>query len=285
MVQSLLTLAPEEIPAVVQIFGSDPEIMAEQAAGLIERRGDDVAMIDLNMGCPVAKVVSKGHGSALMRDVALATEITRQVVLACDRPVSVKFRAGWDATSINAVEFAQAMEEAGAAALAIHGRTREQLYDGEADWSIIAEVARAISVPVIGSGDVLSADDAKRMLDETGVTAVMVARGAQGNPWIFREARALIDRGEVLEPPTACERVDMAREHLAATVEFGGEHAFRRMRKHVGWYIQNLPGATRFRSEANHVQDSAEMDDLLVRYRQYLAERDARLSDSEGEAP
>lgn len=281
MVQSLLTLAPEEIPAVVQLFGSEPQIMAEQAARLLERRGNEIAMIDINMGCPVPKVVSKGHGSALMRDVGHAAEITRQVVEACDKPVSVKFRKGWDLESVNGVEFAVAMEEAGAAALAIHGRTRSEFYEGEADWGAIAEVAAAVSVPVTGSGDVLAAADAKRMLDETGVDAVMIARGAQGNPWIFREARALIDHGEVLDPPSAFERIDMAREHVAATIEFGGEHAFRRMRKHVGWYIQSLPGATRFRAQANHAQGSVEMDELLVRYRDYLEERDERLARSE----
>jgi tRNA-dihydrouridine synthase B len=199
-------------------------------------------------------------------------------VEACDVPVSVKFRSGWDKQSINAVEFARLMEESGAAALAIHGRTRSQQYEGEADWEIIAQVAHAVSIPVIGSGDVFSADDAKRMLDETGVDAVMIARGAQGNPWIFREARALIDRGEVIAPATAFERIDMAREHLAASVEFGGEHWFRKMRKHIGWYIQSLPGATRFRSEANRAHSSVEMDELLVRYREYLEEREERLA-------
>ena len=278
MVKSLLTLAPEEIPAVVQIFGSDPEIMAEQARGLLERRGADIAMIDINMGCPVAKVVSKGHGCALMREPDLAAEITSRVVAACGVPVSVKFRAGWDEESTNAIEFARAMEDSGAAALAIHGRTREQLYDGTADWTVIAEVADAVSVPVIGSGDVLTAEAAKRMLDETGVDAVMIARGARGNPWIFREARALIDRGETLPAPSAYERIDLAREHLAATIEFGGEHAFRRMRKHIPWYTANLPGATRFRAEANGAADSAEMDALLLRYREYLTQRDTRLA-------
>jgi tRNA-dihydrouridine synthase B len=233
------------------------------------------------MGCPVPKVVTKGYGSALMREPNLAAEITAAVVEACDVPVTVKFRSGWDAESANAVEFARAMEAAGAAALSVHGRTTEQLYGGEADWDVLANVADAVSVPVIGSGDVFCAEDAKRMLDETGVHAAMIARGAQGNPWIFREARALLDSGEMLPPPTTFERIDMARKHLAATLEFGGEHAFRRMRKHVAWYIHGLPGATRVRGEANAVRNSAEMDDLLVRYRAYLEDREIRLAEGD----
>jgi nifR3 family TIM-barrel protein len=268
--KALLTFAPEETPCAVQIFGADPEIMAAQARGIVERYGDDVACIDINMGCPVTKVVSKGEGSALMRTPGLAAEVVRSVAEACGVPVTVKFRKGWSDDEINAVEFAMAMEEAGASAITVHGRTRDQFYRGNADWDVIAAVKAAVSVPVIGSGDVFSAADAKAMFERCGVDAVMVARGAQGNPWIFREARALLDRDEVIEPPTAFERIDMAREHLAALVDFGGEQAFTRMRKHVGWYIVGMPGATTVRRRANEVGSYRELDELLVGYRDCL---------------
>jgi len=265
--KALLTFAPEETPCAVQIFGADPAIMAAQARGIVERHGADVACIDINMGCPVTKVVSKGEGSALMRTPELAAEVVRRVVEACGVPVTAKFRKGWSDDEVNAVEFAVAMEQAGAAAMTVHGRTRDQFYRGRADWDVIAAVKAAVSVPVIGSGDVFCAADAKAMFERCGVDAVMVARGAQGNPWIFREVRALLDRGEIIDPPTAFERIDMAREHLAALIAFGGGHAFTRMRKHVGWYITGMPGATTVRRRANEVGSYRELDELLAGYR------------------
>jgi tRNA-dihydrouridine synthase B len=268
--KALLTFAPEEVPCAVQIFGAEPGIMAEQAHGIVERYRPDVACIDINMGCPVTKVVSKGEGCALMRTPELAAEIVRQVSAACDVPVTVKFRRGWSAAEANAVEFAEAMEGAGAAALTVHGRTRDQFYRGRADWDVIAAVKVAVAVPVIGSGDVLCAGDVKAMFEHCAADAVMVARGAQGNPWIFREARALLDRGETSAPPTAFERIDMAREHAGALVAFGGERAFTRMRKHVGWYITGMPGATHVRRLANAAASCRELDDLLAEYRAHL---------------
>ncbi len=268
--KTLLTFAAEETPCAVQIFGADPVIMAEQARGIVERHGADVACIDINMGCPVTKVVSKGEGSALMRTPELAAEIVSRVSAACGVPVTAKFRSGWNVDDVNAVGFARAMEAAGASALTIHARTRDQFYRGHADWDLIAAVKEAVTVPVIGSGDVLCAADAGRMLERCGVDAVMVARGAQGDPWIFREARALLDRGEVLDPPTPFERIDMAREHAAALVAFGGEHAFTRMRKHVSWYITGMPGATHVRRLANEAASYRELDDLLAEYRSRL---------------
>ncbi len=273
----LLTLAAEEVPCAVQIFGAEPELMAAQAARIVERHDENVALLDINMGCPVTKVVAKGEGSALMRTPGLAAEIVAAVVANVPVPVTAKFRTGWDAQSENAVEFAQAMEAAGAAAVAIHGRSRSQFYRGPANWDAIARVKRALAIPVLGSGDVFSAQDARRMLDETGVDGVMVARGAQGNPWIFAQARALIDRGETLEPPTPFERIDTAREHAAALVALGGERAFTRMRKHVGWYITGMPGAIRLRDAANHAASYAELDALLAEYRAYLEERQLRV--------
>lgn len=271
--KSLLTFAPEEVPCAVQLFGAEPQIMAEQARGIVERYGDDVACIDINMGCPVTKVVAKGEGSALMRTPELAADVVRAVVDRCGVPVTVKIRSGWGASELNGVEFARRMEGAGAAAIAIHGRTRAQFYHGRADWEMIAAVKAAVSVPVTGSGDVFSAQDAASMLERTGVDAVMVARGAQGNPWIFREARALIDDGEVIAPPTAFERIDMAREHAAALVEFGGERAFARMRKHVAWYIKGMPGATYLRDLAFEAESYQALDSLLAEYREYVGSR------------
>lgn len=268
--KAILTFSAEETPCAVQLFGSEPEIMAAQAARLIERYGSDVALIDINMGCPVTKVVSKGEGSGLMRTPQLAASIVSEVVAAVSVPVTVKFRKGWDDDEINAVEFALAMEEAGAAALAVHGRTREQFYHGQADWEIIASVKRAVSVPVIGSGDVLRAQDVVAMLERTGVDAVMVARGAQGNPWIFREARALIDTGERVAPPTPRERVEMAREHAKALAAFAGDYSVGRMRKHVAWYVAGLPGAAYVRGRVNAAATPTELDALLVEYREYL---------------
>jgi nifR3 family TIM-barrel protein len=269
--KALLTFAPEETPCVVQLFGAEPQLMAEQAARIVAEYGADVAAIDINMGCPVTKVVSKGEGSALMRTPELAAEIVERVVGAVDIPVTVKFRSGWDAESVNAAEFARVMEAAGAAAIAVHGRTRDQFYHGRADWNVIASVTAAVTITVIGSGDVFSADDVVAMFERTGVDAVMVARGAQGNPWIFRQARSLIDRGEALAPPTGLERIDMAREHAQALVDFGGDRAFTRMRKHVAWYVTGMPGATRVRDRVNHVGSFSELDDLLVEYRAYVA--------------
>lgn len=271
--RALLAFSADETPCAVQIYGSDPGMMAEQARGICERYGEDVALIDINMGCPVAKVVGKGEGSALMCEPALAARIVTAVAAACAVPVTVKFRKGWHETDVNAVEFAQAMEAAGAAAVAVHGRTRDQFYKGSADWGVIASVKDAVAIPVMGSGDVFSADDVVAMLERTAVDAVMVARGAQGNPWIFREARALIDEGRRIERPTPVERIEMAREHARALVAFAGERAFSRMRKHVAWYIAEMPGATHVRARANSCRDYAELDRLLGEYREFMESR------------
>lgn len=271
--RGLLSFSPEEIPCAVQIFGADPAMMAEQACGLVERYGAETALIDINMGCPVTKVVAKGEGSALMRTPTLAAEIVSRVAETSGVPVTVKFRKGWDESEVNAVEFARRMEDAGATALCVHGRTRDQFYRGKADWDVIAAVKAAVRVPVIGSGDVFSAKDVMAMLERTGVDAVMIARGAQGNPWIFAQARALIERGEGLAPPTAFERIDMAREHGAALVAFAGEQAFVRMRKHVSWYVTGLPGATYVRERAFEAESYEALDALLAEYRAFLESR------------
>ncbi|PKQ15970.1 MAG: tRNA dihydrouridine synthase DusB [Actinobacteria bacterium HGW-Actinobacteria-7] len=268
--RAILTFSEYETPCAVQIFGSDPEMMAQQAAKLVAKHGADIALIDINMGCPVTKVVGKGEGSALMRTPDLAARIVHEVALSVPIPVTVKFRKGWDEDEVNAVEFAQTMEAAGAAAIAVHGRTREQFYHGKADWTVIAQVKAAVSVPVIGSGDVFSADDVVGILERTGADGVMVARGAQGNPWIFREARALLDSGVRLDPPTVQERVEMARQHARALVAFSGERSVGRMRKHVAWYVAGAPGASHVRGRVNNCTTPDELDALLVEYLEYL---------------
>ncbi len=267
----LLTLHPDETPCAVQLFGADPEQMAAQAQRVVERHGDDVAVIDINMGCPVSKVVSKGQGCALMRTPDLAASIVERMVERCGAPVSAKFRTGWDAETADPVGFARAMEAAGASMLTVHARTRGQFYKGAADWSVLAAVKRAVGVPVIGSGDVFSAPDAVRMLEETGVDAVMLARGAQGNPWLFRECRALINTGAEIAPPSSAERIAVAREHGAALREFAGTRAFPRMRKHVAWYLHGLPGAAAVRERSYRAIDYDELDAILVEYGAWLA--------------
>lgn len=270
--RALLSVSAQEVPCAVQIFGADAEMMAAQAARVVEMLGDDVALVDINMGCPVAKVVGKGEGSALMRTPELAAHIVASVAEAVCVPVTVKFRRGWDVETENAVEFALTMEEAGAAAVAVHGRTRDQFYRGRSDRNTVARVKQAVSIPVIGSGDVFTARDALDMLAETGADGVMVARGAQGNPWIFREAQAM-RAGESIDRPSAFERIDTAREHAKELVEFAGERAFVRMRKHVAWYIAEMPGASFVRTKVNESRSYAELDALLVEYREYLEQK------------
>jgi nifR3 family TIM-barrel protein len=268
--RALLTLHPEETPCAVQLFGADPEQMAEQARRVVELNGGNVAIVDVNMGCPVSKVVAKGQGSALMRTPDLAASIIERMVERCGAPVSAKFRTGWDAETADPVGFARTIEAAGASMITIHARTRGQFYHGAADWDVIAAVKAAVSIPVIGSGDVFGAEDAVRMLAHTGVDAVMVARGAQGNPWIFRECRALIDTGVAIAPPTAAERIARAREHARALAEFGGPHTVGRMRKHVAWYMHGLPEAAAMRARAYRAATYEEMDALLASYGAWL---------------
>lgn len=257
----LLRFSPEEAPIFFQLFGSDPGIMAWAVERLA---GRDNAGWDINMGCPVPKVVKNGEGAALMKDPPLAASIVSAMVRAeresalrlerPEKPVTVKCRIGWDRSSVNIRSFAQRMEEAGAAALAVHGRTREEFYSGEADWETIREVADLLSIPVIGSGDVMSGHDANRLLTETGCAYVMAARGALGNPWIFREAVALWEGRSAPPPPTPQEKLDVFLRQLDMTVAEKGEYAaVREMRKHAGWYLKGLPGAAALRQEVNRL--------------------------------
>lgn len=246
----LAAVLREEAPMAVQLFGAEPDFMAE-AARLLEANdyrgvcGEiPPSVIDINMGCPMAKIVGNGEGSALMRDPALAASIVRAVVDAVKIPVTVKIRSGWDAQSINAVEMAKRLEDAGASMICVHGRTRAQMYAPSADWSIIAAVKEAVSIPVVGNGDVFGKDDALRMYAETGCDGIMIARGAQGNPWIFEEILCAMEN-KPYTPPMLEERLRIAEEHAAWLVEEKGERiGVAESRKHMAWYLHGMRGAS-----------------------------------------
>lgn len=256
----LLTRLPGEGVAGLQLFGREPEYIA-QAAQLLENIG--FQFIDLNFGCPALKITGNGEGSAMMREPELIGRVTQAAVSATRLPVTVKIRAGWDETSINAVEVAQICEQAGAKAVAVHARTRMQQYSGRADWSIIRDVKRSLSIPVLGNGDVRSGADAIRMIDETGCDGVIVGRAAQGNPWLFGEIRAALS-GDSWTPPAASERVEMALRHFDLETQLYGERkGLLEMRKHIAWYVAGLPGASKFRETINTMVGAEAVKDAL----------------------
>ena len=242
----LLALGETEHPAAAQIFGHEPETMAEGAKIAREISGCDI--IDINMGCPAPKIAGNGDGSALMRDPALAARVIGAVVHAVDVPVTVKFRKGWDEKSVNCVEFARMAEQAGAAAIAVHGRTRAQQYSGSADWDAIAAVKQAVSIPVIANGDVAVPEDAVRILEHTGADAVMVGRGALGDPWIFSRANALLETGVCPPLPPFAERIDTAVRQIELAAAYKGERvAMLEARRHVNWYLKGQSGLKAFK--------------------------------------
>lgn len=260
--ESLLEIHPNEKPVSLQLFGSDPKIMSEMAKRIEER---PFAILDVNMGCPVPKVVKNGEGSALMKDPKLAYEIVSALVKAIEKPVTVKIRKGFDDDHVNAVEIARIAEEAGAAAVAVHGRTREQYYSGKADWDIIRQVKEAVSVPVIGNGDVTSPQKAAELVRLTGCDGIMIARGAQGNPWIFSEMIHWEETGELPSRPDKDEVREMMLRHARLQLEYKGEFSgIREMRKHVAWYTKGLKGAARLREKVNDVESLEELENLLT---------------------
>lgn len=253
----LLSVSDQEGPVSVQLFGSDPDIMANMAAAIESR---PFALIDVNMGCPVPKIVNNGEGSALMKDIKLAEKILTAMVKAVKKPVTVKFRKGFTEEDCNAVEFARMAESCGVAAIAVHGRTREQYYSGTADWDIIRQVKEAVSIPVIGNGDVFQPEDAKALIDQTGCDGVMIARGAKGNPWIFSRTLHYLETGELLQPPTPAEISEMILRHGTMQAEHKGETvAMREMRKHMAWYTGGLPHSAKLRNDINQVETMEEL--------------------------
>ena len=262
--EELMQTDPAEAPAGIQLFGSDPVLMGEIAAQVEDRPFD---LIDINMGCPVPKVVNNHEGSALMKDLKLAGEIIRSVASSVRKPVTVKFRKGFAGDEDTAVDLARVAQDAGAAAVAVHGRTREQYYSGRADWEIIRKVKEAVSIPVIGNGDIFSAEDAVRMMAETGCDGVMVARGAKGNPWIFREIRAVMEGRPVPARPELGEIRQMIMRHARMLEQCKGTgRAVREMRKHIAWYTAGCPNSAALRGRVNEAGTMEEMENLVNQY-------------------
>lgn len=258
----LLAAKESEHPLALQLFGSDPSIMAEIAAQIED---GPYAFIDINMGCPVPKIVNNNEGSALMKNPKLAGEIIRSMSDKCKKPITVKIRTGFDETCINAVEMAKIAQDNGAAAIAVHGRTRSQYYSGQANWDIIRQVKNAVSIPVIGNGDITGPESAKAMLEETGCDAIMIGRAARGNPWIFKRISHYLSTGEILEKPSFSEIRDMILRHASMLIAFKGEYtAMREMRTHICFYVSGMRYANDIRRNINHIETYRELEALFA---------------------
>ena len=259
--KALLQIDPREYPVSLQLFGADPDIISEQAKAIEEL---PFQILDINMGCPVPKVVKNGEGSALMKNPRLVYDVVYKTVRAISKPVTVKIRKGFDEEHVNAVEIAKIIEEAGGAAVAVHGRTREQYYSGKADWDIIRQVKEAVSIPVIGNGEVTGSLAAEQLLEETGCDGVMIGRGCQGNPWIFRELNEYEETGKVPHRPSKKEIKEMMLRHAQLQIELKGDYlGIREMRKHVAWYTKGMEGSAKLRDEINRVESYEELEKLL----------------------
>lgn len=262
--EALMEIHEEERPVSLQLFGSDPYIMSEIAKRIEER---PFSILDINMGCPVPKVVNNQEGSALMKEPKLVKEIVTQTVKAIKKPVTVKIRKGFDENNINAVEIAKIIEDSGAAAIAVHGRTREQYYSGKADWDIIRQVKENVSIPVIGNGDVVDPQSALKLKQETGCDGIMIGRGVRGNPWLFSQINEYLQRGVLVEQPTIQQIKEMIIEHAKLQVKYKGEYiGIREMRKHTAWYTAGCPHSARLRSKVNEIENLDSLVSLLDEY-------------------